>query len=157
MLSLGKGINEMKWNFSVNNDFNFKINSFTFFINVCFRNSLLHLINIDAVRPFTVGEIFYSLSKESKIRIKDMYSIFLSCEKSEYHYIFKSDDELHEFLKIYYFLKENHKKAHIVDEESSILFFNKKFKYQLILPHKGTEFKYMLRKAKIEKNKQTCK
>ena len=55
-----------------------------------------------------------------------------------------------QFLKIYYFLKENHKKAKIIDERYDVLFIDKKYKYQFILPHKGTEFRYLLRKAKIK-------
>lgn len=136
-----------------NKDFDFetKLKNFVFFSNVCHGGSLLSLINNGVVSPFTVGELFYDLSTEGKIKMAYFYSIGLACEKNKKDLqIFKSDDELHEFLKIYYFLKENHKKAKIIDEEYDVLFIDKKYKYQFILPHKGTEFRYLLRKAKIK-------
>lgn len=151
LADMGFKVEKSKIKYITKNDFETELNNFLFFNNNCNRRNLLSMINNGIITPFTIGEIFYDFSTEGKIKIANLYSIILAPEKSkEDLQIFRSEDELYEFLKIYYFLKENHKKAHIVDEESSILFFNKKFKYQLILPHKGTKFKYMLRKAKIK-------
>lgn len=44
-----------------------------------------------------------------------------------------------------------HKNIHIQDiDESHIWFKNKKYFYEICEPHKGTEYKWMFRKAKIK-------
>lgn len=86
--------------YKTKNDFEIELNNFLFFYNICNRQNLLLMVNKGILSPFTVGETFYDFSTEGKIKIANLYSIILAPEGKEKDLqIFRSDDELNEFLK----------------------------------------------------------